>query len=285
MSTKTEFLKNSPPHTPEEVLPDSPAVQHFGAVDTTDPVPLFCDLKPPCLSSDSTVCNIDYIPSHDLASQYVDLPLLNFELNEVVADRNRDPSILDIPTFDYIVPQRVSSPTQKDKFLVFPPNLTSIVGLRTLLLNRRNLLNWANENLNQVLNLGDDKLAETKRKFDERIWCLFLWPALMSRYEPSSNDSVFLYDETILKKNSFLAGLNKSKRVDVLAATGQSLTGTDTHNIDAPSTSGLSISNTKFTKRKSSNSGPASKRRKFGAKEEGEDSDDPDDPDEVMDID
>lgn len=275
ISRSTDFFKTSPPHTPEEVFPEPTADTHSGVVDGSDPLPLFCDVKPFSSSFDSSDCSIDYIPPQNLASQYIDLPLMNFEQDQVVADRKKDLSILEIPSFDYIVPERAPSPPQKEEIFMFPPNFTSIVGLRTFLLNRRNLLNWANENVSQVVKVSDNKLEEIKRKFDERIWCLFLWPALMSRYEPSCSDFVFLDDETVVKKNSFLTGMKKPsasvKRIAALTAANDN---------EMPSTSGLSKS--KATSSKPKNSEPAEKKRKVVADEE---DDDPDDPDEIMDTD
>ncbi|XP_034230203.1 snRNA-activating protein complex subunit 4 [Thrips palmi] len=288
ISRGTDFFKDSPAHSPEEVIPEPTTESQSEKVIGTVPLPLFSDLNKPSSSSssDSSDCNIDYIPSHDFASRYIDLPLMNYELDAVVADRNKDPSFYEIPTFDYIVPDAASSPPKKEEFVMFPPNLTSIVALRTFLLNRRTLVDWANANSGQVVEVNDEKLAEAQRKFDERIWCLFLWPALMSRYAPSSNDAIFLDEETTsVKSDSFMTGLKRpspgGKIISALAATGQLIPeDAPIQNIDMPSTSGISL--TKSSKRKQTNSETVEKRRKIVLKEEDED---PDDPDEVMDID
>lgn len=285
-----EFIKDSPPPTPEEMPPPDTNSEKPG------PEPVLCevDVKPSCSSSTdldlSADSSLNYIPSQDFAARYIDLPLLNFELNEVVADRNDDPSSYEIPTFDYIVQERVGSPPPTKEILVFPPNLTSMVALRTFLLMRRTLLQGANENISQVVEVNDDKLEEAKRKIDERLWSLFLWPALMSRHPPSCNDNVFIDEEPIVKKKKTISVTGSAKpksstkkTYDLKASNSSSASdGTATQNIAIPSTSGVSNAVAKSVKRKASNLGAASKRRKVALKVE---DDDPDDPDEVVNLD
>ncbi|KAK3923142.1 snRNA-activating protein complex subunit 4 [Frankliniella fusca] len=139
--------------------------------------------------------NIDYVQSHDISSLYIDLPLMNFTQDEVVADRNKDPSFFEPPSRRPGICDTAMkrSPVKGKEMYICPPNLTTLVGLRTFLLNRRNLVARCNKDLDKedLNGVSFEKLEEAKKKFDERMFCLFLWPALMSRYGPSDSSSIF----------------------------------------------------------------------------------------------
>lgn len=162
--------------------------------------------------------NIDYIPSHNYASLYVDLPVMNFAQDEVVADRNQDPAFFEPPLKQPSIchkPIKSSSAKGKGMF-IFPPNLTTLVGLRTFLLNRRNLINLSNKNLDKedLSEVSFEKLEEAKKKFDERMFCLFLWPALMSRYRPNDSSNIFNddKDDEVFVPNPVPIGRSRGKK-------------------------------------------------------------------------
>lgn len=165
---------------------------------------LFCDIRPSYEVPETTE-DIDYTPVPDdgVASLYIDLPLMDLETNTVVADRNQNTSLPRFASVDgelnvcdgahSVRPSTVKGVTE---VLICPPNLTSLVGLRTFLLNRRNLVEWSNAEVEPTVTrpcAPSEKFLEARRKFDERVFSLFLWPALMSRYGPGQNEA-FLND-------------------------------------------------------------------------------------------
>lgn len=170
--------------------------QIFGDEAETAVSPVFVEVKP-SFEMPEVAANIDYTPHHDLTSLYINLPLMNFDQDKVVADRNQDPSFYEPPIRDETNVEETERPsTSRDQErYVCPPNLTTLVGLRTYLLNRRNLAHWSNlgqhEDDDCVVE-SDELLQEAQNKFDKRLFCLFLWPALMSRYAPSPGNSIFL---------------------------------------------------------------------------------------------
>ena len=208
---------------------------------------------------------------------------MNFTQDEVVADKNQDPSFFEPVALESTLSDQFFTKTRNKQAYMCPPNLSTLVGLRTFLLNRRTLLTWCNEDPQENENanhFNEKRLEEAKQKFDERMLFLFLWPALMSRCGPTTG-SIFEDDDTESKEKS----KKRPRPKPIKAQTSKKTHGSDTEvprNIQASSSKSLNPeeivgvdSAVPSTSRTSA--GPPKKKPRLSLQVESDDN--PDDPD------